>query len=177
MNRLFLSYVNYQDIETFAPRDHNEIIPCFANHQWPTGSWGDQSRLRTPETLIPLSRIDNDAPGMETHSPDAIPDFAAEPTAEEDDDDRDSIPETPGHPDHTHRRAPLKLDELHTEGLNSAQIALIHEWFSQAALRDGVSCHDQILEISLQLCRLMPRPSFQRIGLVFGLNRGTIDTN
>jgi hypothetical protein len=112
----FLSHLNYQDIETFAPRDHNEIISYFANHQWPTGLWGDRSRLRTPETLILPFRIDHEAPGMETHSLDTIPDFAAEPTAEKEEDDRDYVPETPVHPDHTHRRAPLKLDELRTEG-------------------------------------------------------------
>jgi hypothetical protein len=76
--------------------------------------------------------------------------------------------------DHAHRKPSVKLEELQTDGLNGAEVKQIHDWFTDVDSRHGISYHEEIREISVRLRGLLPQPSFQRIGSIFQLARGTI---
>jgi hypothetical protein len=168
----------YGHVEEWPDLQTDEVIPQMLHRPAMTGPWGSMRNLRPPEAYDePFRDVIVEEAMLDPRIEEGIIEMIEGPEDPTDgafDPGQPLPPQIPELLTNPCRRPALQIPQLTLDHLTDEEGRRIDEWFEAAATRGPVTYHDQIVEISHAL-RSLPRPAvLSRIGLIFGVGKGTI---
>jgi hypothetical protein len=171
VRQTFLSHMNYGNAPDLNDEDiinDSEDIPYFiANPHDTRYDWGSD-RGRRPHTEMMNPYVISEQPLPSDYSDPEYPNDIFLNSSE----DSFNYQFTSSRNGTLNRLPHVHLSELNVNNLTTDEVTILQNWFQEAT--EDLDYHTQLFQISHALRNTIPPTSFQKIGDIFEINRGTV---